>query len=240
MSCVYLATNKVNGKQYVGKTVRSLADRRKAHERSAFKGSMLPFHCALRKYGLDVFEWIEVEEIEDEEDLIKAEIESIAWFGSKAPKGYNLTDGGDGGRGSGFHHTPETIAKVSAGNKGKVRSAEFKAKVGDFWRGKKRSESNVAKLRAANLGKKHSAETREKIGLVQRGRKQSPELIAKRAAALMGRVVTDDTRGKISRALTANGSANLKEASVRNRAKRVEALKRFNRWRDWEACSASP
>ena len=54
---VYEATNKINGKVYVGLTTTNLKHRRGSHIRSAKSGSMAYFHKALRKYGADSFEW---------------------------------------------------------------------------------------------------------------------------------------------------------------------------------------
>lgn len=75
--------------------------------------------------------------------------------------------------GAEFNSTSEsTRAKISAAHKARVKppmSAETKAKIGAWHRGKKMSESAKDKLRAANLGKVHS-----------------PESNAKRSAALSG------------------------------------------------------
>jgi len=59
MGCVYCVTNKVNVKQYVGKTIQGIKTRRKQHEDKAIKGSDSSpyFYRALRKHGLDSFEW---------------------------------------------------------------------------------------------------------------------------------------------------------------------------------------
>lgn len=114
MGVIYLATCKVNGKQYVGKSKTDMTARRDGHRRAAKKGSKLVLHCAIRKYGWENFEWDVVEENVAEEDLDKMEIENIKWFRSKVPKGYNMTDGGDGGATfQGRKHTPETKLKMS-------------------------------------------------------------------------------------------------------------------------------
>ena len=57
MGCIYLVANKVNGKLYVGKTTQTRNARKKAHEKLAMNGNGFVFHKALRKYGLDNFEW---------------------------------------------------------------------------------------------------------------------------------------------------------------------------------------
>lgn len=49
---IYCATNKINGKRYIGQTIMSMHKRHQAHEFQAFKNeSNFPFYKALRKYG---------------------------------------------------------------------------------------------------------------------------------------------------------------------------------------------
>jgi hypothetical protein len=110
MGCVYLATNTVNGKAYVGKTTGTMRDRRRGHEYSAEHGSTLPFHRALRKYSADAFKWEMLFRGTDENALFAAEKKFIVMLGTKCPGGYNLTDGGEGL--SGHHHSTETKAKI--------------------------------------------------------------------------------------------------------------------------------
>jgi predicted GIY-YIG superfamily endonuclease len=53
---VYKAENKLNGNLYIGKTTRSLEERRNGHI-SESKSDNLRFHNALRKYGPENFAW---------------------------------------------------------------------------------------------------------------------------------------------------------------------------------------
>lgn len=53
---IYLITNAINDKKYVGQTIKSLKRRSNAHKRDAFKyQSSLPLHRAMRKYGIENF-----------------------------------------------------------------------------------------------------------------------------------------------------------------------------------------
>jgi hypothetical protein len=68
----------------------------------------------------------------------------IKLFNTKAPNGYNMTDGGEG-----YNPVEEVLKKISIGNKGKVFSKESlikmsKAKLGDkgYWYGKTRLEQS--------------------------------------------------------------------------------------------------
>lgn len=58
MFTVYMATNKVNGKRYIGVTSRGLLKRKIAHfKRAQSDSACTRFHPALLKYGEDAFEW---------------------------------------------------------------------------------------------------------------------------------------------------------------------------------------
>jgi len=52
---IYLITNKVNGKQYVGLTIGPLESRLKQHIAAAKKGRKAPLPNAIRKYGAEAF-----------------------------------------------------------------------------------------------------------------------------------------------------------------------------------------
>lgn len=98
MGCVYVATNLVNGKQYVGQTIKTLDQRRKEHEwyaKHPYKRFNQTIHSALAKYGVDAFKWEVVFETNDVLELKAKEIELIAQLGTFKPNGYNLTLGGD-------------------------------------------------------------------------------------------------------------------------------------------------
>jgi len=52
---IYLITNKINGKQYVGLTIGPLESRLKQHIAAAKKGRKAPLPNAIRKYGAEAF-----------------------------------------------------------------------------------------------------------------------------------------------------------------------------------------
>lgn len=93
---IYLITNLVNGKLYVGCTRVSIARRWAQHCSAARKGSSLAIHRAIRKYGVDNFK-IEVLEVANTIELmLSAEIRWITSHNCIVPNGYNLTMGGEG------------------------------------------------------------------------------------------------------------------------------------------------
>lgn len=104
MALIYMAVNTANNKAYIGKTVESLPIRKRKHKNSANKGSKSLFHKAIRKYGLEVFEWFVIETVLDNE-VNDAERFWIAYFKSIGATLYNLTIGGEGT--VGYKHTVE-------------------------------------------------------------------------------------------------------------------------------------
>lgn len=95
MNYIYKYTNKVNNKNYIGKTNRP--NRRKyEHLYSSANNSQYVFHKAIRKYGIHSFDYEILEEIagaewEDRETFY------IKKFNSLVPNGYNVATGGQSG-----------------------------------------------------------------------------------------------------------------------------------------------
>lgn len=95
---IYLITNKVNGKQYVGQTSKTIEKRWKQHlSHSRYEQNYL--YYAMRKYGTDNFDIKELDKIEcsnskELNDLLnKIEIRYISKYDTYE-NGYNLTIGG--------------------------------------------------------------------------------------------------------------------------------------------------
>ena len=95
MNIVYVVTNQVNGKQYVGMTTVGLEARKKKHLYDLKKGSHFYFHRAIKKYGVDAFTWEVAYVGETAEELFEKEIELIAELDTYN-NGYNMTLGGEG------------------------------------------------------------------------------------------------------------------------------------------------
>ena len=100
---IYIATNKTNGKIYVGQTRNSFAKRQKHHVR----GQHL-FGKACRKYGIDGFTWQQI--LYHKDELNYWEQYFIEKLNSMHPNGYNLTGGGDNGARSELHKANIGIA----------------------------------------------------------------------------------------------------------------------------------
>lgn len=98
MALIYVITNKINGKQYVGATKFSLKKRFKEHcndsKKFDYDYSKRPMYIDMNQYGIDNFVIEELEECSDE-DRFEREcywIEKLNTYNN----GYNLTYGGSG------------------------------------------------------------------------------------------------------------------------------------------------
>jgi len=163
---VYLLRNRVNGKGYVGQTRSTLDQRWKAHLRSSSCCTHL--RRAIQKHTPEVFERTVLSTGLTPEVLNILEHFWIKELGTLAPKGYNLTDGGDGA----FVRSAETRARMSRAAKGRVFSAEHrnrlkKAKLGNTNAVGHSVSVNSREKMAANKGRVFSAETRAKMSAGQ-------------------------------------------------------------------------
>lgn len=141
IKCIYLRTNFVNGKQYVGQTIDF--ERRETEWKKGKKYSGGIIDLARDKYGVDNFSVEILKECKNQDELNELEQHYIEKFKTKVPYGYNLTDGGGGQ--SGHHRSEETKKKISEALKGiKVslgmtghhHSEESKKKMSDTKKGK--------------------------------------------------------------------------------------------------------
>jgi group I intron endonuclease len=175
---IYVITNEVNGKQYVGQTIKTIEKRWKQHLRDIKRQALPHLYHSMSKYGIDKFSIRELYECHTQEELDFAEIFYIALLGTKSPNGYNLTNGGaTGAAHTGHKHSEETKAFLKEhftgegnANFGKPKSEETKRKMSEAQSGPK----------GYWFGKKFSQETKDKLSRAGKGRKQSPEHVAAR------------------------------------------------------------
>lgn len=139
---VYKVTNAINGKCYIGQTIKTLKKRINEHKQN-IKLNRYPIvilYKAIKKYGWDNFKWEVIKECDSREILnIMETFMIIVYKTHMSENGYNMTWGGDGI--NGYNHSDETKRKISCANKGNK-----------FW-----------------LGKRHSDETKRKISMSKKG-----------------------------------------------------------------------
>lgn len=100
---IYKCTCVISGKSYVGLTTKTIEERKKEHLHSSYNPNDNTYkthlHSAIRKYGIENFEWSIVEEIEGSDittviaTLRGLEVKYVAFYDS-FHNGYNLTPGG--------------------------------------------------------------------------------------------------------------------------------------------------
>lgn len=148
--CVYLATNTINGRAYIGKAVAGLAPRKAGH-RYASKSRGTPFMAAIRKHGWAAFAWVELFLSDDDATLLDAEIELIAAYRLAGLDLYNITSGGEG---LSMPCSEQRRRKASAALKGRSFSKAHRRKLSEARMGYKPSAAAVAKMRETKRGKK--------------------------------------------------------------------------------------
>lgn len=149
--CIYIHTNKINGKIYVGMTCQKPLKR--WGQRGQNYKECPYFWSAIQKYGWQNFEHIIIKDNLTREQALELEVNTIAERNSRNAKyGYNISVGGD---------CPDPdIAKSIWEDKNKRKYAMEKMK--EAWKdpAKRKRRSNAAKERWANPEFKEFAKKR--------------------------------------------------------------------------------
>lgn len=159
---IYKITNKINGKYYIGQTIRKL-EIRWYHHYTTKRGTYIS--AAIQKYGKENFSIEEIAQYKNQKDLNNAEEYYINFYNCLVPYGYNLQLGGNG---PGAMHE-ETKQKISSANlynssrTGKKHSQDTKNKISRALMGHKHSEQTKSKISAAIKTRKISSETKIKM-----------------------------------------------------------------------------
>lgn len=172
---IYVVTNTVNGKQYVGQTTYPLEVRWCGHLKSAKEDSQCLLYRSIRKYGTDKFTIEQIDTAESQDELDEKEIHHVARLGAYG-SGYNLTVGGGGC--AGYTHTEETRVKLSKALAGHVVFGETRQKQSEAATGRggwHHSEETRRKQSEAHKGRSFSKETRQKMSEAQLFRSSDSE-----------------------------------------------------------------
>lgn len=216
---IYLVTNLINGKVYVGQTKNTLNIRRQGHIDAAKYNPKGYFHFALRRCGIESFTWKVIHTVTDPD--VATELERfyiVEVYKSNNPKiGYNLAIDGWKNCGRvkgqmpwnlGKPHSEKTKERIRLALLGKKRgpmSDEAKLKhslsmIGKF-KGRKRSLEAIEKSRKSQIGKKRSEETKKKMSLAGKGRVHSEETKKHLSEIRKGKPKTREFKEKVSQTL---------------------------------------
>jgi group I intron endonuclease len=132
---VYTISNILNDKIYIGIS-SNLQRRWQEHLRA--DGMCTYLHKAIKKYGKDNFKFSHIADAFTWKDACEIEKMLILEMDTKAPKGYNLTLGGDGALG--FKHTDEEKKRRS--ERCPTRNPDIAKLIADKQRGTKRPNSS--------------------------------------------------------------------------------------------------
>jgi len=221
---IYKATNKINGKIYIGQTVKSLDKRMKRHIRDT-KRLNTYFSRALKKYGKENFEWKIIVECNSLEELNKTEVEMIEKCNTfESENGYNTTSGGEKVRG--FKISKKVRKEMSEKRKGKNNgmygkhhTKEAREKMSEAWKDREFSDEHRRKLSEAGKKRIFTKETRRKISEAQRGEKH--HFYGKHHSEETKKKLSDANKGKeISRETKEKRSLKIKRGSKNPRAKK--------------------
>ena len=194
MISVYCVTNLVDSKQYVGWT--SNIERRWREHRNCGSSCSLLLRRAIKKYGVEQFQFGVLEEFGTEEEAKQKEIEYISWLDT-FENGYNLTQGGEGNLG--WRPSIETRQRQSQIKKGRPQPHKQRNVVIDgIEYSSIKQASKILNIKYSSLvGKiaiqrrhgfmkltlnpiysptKHTSESKAKISKANSGRKQSDKV----------------------------------------------------------------
>lgn len=181
MIFVYITTNKIDGKQYIGShSANDIND--------GYLGSGKYIKRAIKKYGKDNFERLILKEFHDINEAYIYEGICINEYNTLFPSGYNISPkGGHKIPGGVSDKTKRKISKSQKGktnigkipwNKGKSiiesygeeKAKEIRKKIRDANIGLKQSIETIEKRRKKHIGRKNTEETKRKMSLASRGK----------------------------------------------------------------------
>lgn len=176
---IYLLTNTVNGKRYVGVTSKGVLARWKQHCYTAKCKAVTYLHRAINKYGKESFTVEHIASALNPTVAVEFERDVIKQY---APE-YNQTNGGEFTVGR--RVTEETRRKMAEGQKGRKHSAERRQQHG---------EAIKQKLKDDPVYRNKIFDALDKA----RANAFTPAANAKRGAAAIGRPMSLEARKKIS------------------------------------------
>ena len=173
--------NKIDGKMYIGQTVRNDVNIRwREHKRRMNSNDSPYLYSAFRKYGIDHFDF-KIICISFDDACDDLEKYYISKYNTLAPNGYNLDSGG---------------------HINKVLHEDTRKKISEAHTGKKHSEERIQVMRLALIkrGFKHTDEAKRKMSELRKGKKMSEQVKINMSKGQMGHIVVEHTRQRVAEA----------------------------------------
>ena len=263
-NCIYCYTNKVNGKKYVGQTV-DFIKRHKQHICASYnennRAYKLPFHKAIRKYGIENF-IVEIlkEDLESYEKMNYWECFYIIELDTLAnnKKGYNVASGGNNGNtlAGKTEEEMKILRKKFSDNSKKQwenKTDEEKKKTLELlhkhlcgennpnWGGlsdeTKKKLSEKAKERLKNkenngmYGKHHSEETKEKISKSSNNKGEHNPMYGKNAYDYMDDITKQNKKEAQSKRMSRENHPNWNPNKTNEERENKREIDGYYNWR---------
>jgi hypothetical protein len=149
----------LDGKSYIGASVRGAVQRYKEHHLAVLSGSSCPVHIAWRELGPPVLIILKSGVLE--KDLWLEEKKATSQLLTLLPYGYNCISSGVAPGGLDNKHTLQTRKQMSTSHLGKQQTEETKSKISLAHLGKKATLEHRANNSKSHLGKKATPEAKE-------------------------------------------------------------------------------
>jgi group I intron endonuclease len=172
--------NKINGKMYIGQTVKDINIRWRDHKRKMHTNNSPHLYASFRKHGIDNFDF-KIICICFDDACDEIEKHYISKYNTISPNGYNIEAGG---------------------NTNKIIHEDTRKKISAALTGKKHSEERIQKMRLALIKKgfKHTDEAKKKMSELRKGRKVSEQGKINMSNGQKGHKVTDYTKQRVAEA----------------------------------------
>lgn len=199
---VYMHTNKINGKKYIGITCQD-AERRWRSDGHGYKNNRY-FYNSIKKHGWSNFESVVLMSGLTKEQAELQETKLIAEHNTTdRTRGYNNARGG----GANGFHTEQTKKKMS--EKAKNRPVNLRA---------------IQRMAETNRAREYSKEHRKKISQALTGKKLSPEHCKSISESHKGYKMPDEQKRKISTSIKKTLNSKEIRARMSERSKNNPAI----------------
>ena len=179
---IYLVTNTVTGKVYIGQTIGTIAARWKGH---CGAGKCSRLWLSIETHGRAAFRIEKIDEALTKQELDDLERFYIAAYRANDKQiGYNFERGG-----AGKPISKDATERIAAKLRGRKMSSDQVEKMAATKKGRARTDAEqqvLDRMAEINRGRRHTAESRKKMSDAVTGRKMKP--------------VTEEHRRKLSEA----------------------------------------